>query len=147
VIDVKVCRLECESSRAYGYAVALNDNKNEAMERTIEVAGISDDLLARLDQRARQIGVDRNSYLRKLIERAVAPPSSAATLAELLSPIHDFIEAHGIWERRSSVSSPRKWPGRAVNHGEWRIRVGHRAFLIAYSFFRRQLRAVWRLPF
>lgn len=98
VLEAKVCRLECESSRAYRYAVALNDNKNEAMERTIEVAGISDDLLARLDQRARQIGVDRNSYLRKLIERAVAPPSSAATLAEFLAPIHDFTEAHGIWE-------------------------------------------------
>jgi hypothetical protein len=84
---------------SYGYAVALNDNKkNVAMERTIEVAGISDELLARLDQRARQIGVDRNSYVRKLIDRAVAPPSSAATLAELLAPIHDFTEAHGISE-------------------------------------------------
>jgi hypothetical protein len=46
------------------------------MERTIEVAGISDELLALLDRRARQIGVDRNSYVRKLIERAVSPPSS-----------------------------------------------------------------------
>jgi hypothetical protein len=61
VIDVKVCRPESESSRAYGYAIALNGNKNEAMERTIEVAGISDELLALLDRRARQVGVDRNS--------------------------------------------------------------------------------------
>jgi hypothetical protein len=37
----------------YGYAIALNGNKNEAMERTIEVAGISDELLALLDRRAR----------------------------------------------------------------------------------------------
>lgn len=68
-------------------------------ERTIEVRGISDELLARLDQRARQIGVDRNSYLKKLIERAVAPPGSATTLAELLTPVHDFTEAHGISEK------------------------------------------------
>ena len=68
------------------------------MERTIEVAGISDELLVRLDERARQIGVDRNSYVRKLIERAVAPPGSASNMAELLTPVHDFTEAHGISE-------------------------------------------------
>ena len=68
------------------------------MERSIEVPGITDELLVRLDQRVRQIGVDRNSYVRKLIERAVAPPSSASTLAELLAPVHDFTEAHGISE-------------------------------------------------
>lgn len=66
------------------------------VERTIEVPGISDELLARFDQRARQIGVDRNSYLKKLIERAVAPANAAATLSELLTPAHDFTEAHGI---------------------------------------------------
>ena len=68
------------------------------MERTIEVPGISDELLARLDRRARDIGVDRNSYLRSLIERAVAPPGAATTLAELLNPAHDFTEVHGISE-------------------------------------------------
>jgi len=68
------------------------------MERTIEVAGISDELLVRLDERARQIGVDRNSYVRKLIERALAPPNSATTLGELLAPVHDFTEAHSISE-------------------------------------------------
>jgi hypothetical protein len=68
------------------------------MEHTIEVAGITEDLLVRLDQRARQIGVDRDSYVRKLIERAVAPPSSATTLGELLAPVHDFTEAHNISE-------------------------------------------------
>jgi Protein of unknown function (DUF1552) len=101
-LEVQLSRIQrgrqSDFAVSYGYAVALNDNKNEAMERTIEVAGISDELLALLDRRARQIGVDRNSYVRKLIERAVAPPSSAATLAELLAPIHDFTEAHGISE-------------------------------------------------
>lgn len=68
------------------------------MERIIEVVGISDELLVRLDQRARQIGVDRSSYVRKLIERAVAPPTGATAIAELLAPVHDFTEAHGISE-------------------------------------------------
>ena len=68
------------------------------MERTIEVPGISEELLARLDRSAHDIGVDRNSYLRSLIERAVAPPGAATTLAELLNPVHDFTEAHGISE-------------------------------------------------
>ena len=69
------------------------------MERTIEVAGISDELLSRLDERASQIGVDRSSYVRRLIERAVAPPDSAGSLAELLAPAHDYTEAHGISEQ------------------------------------------------
>src|SRR5438067_12261273 len=66
------------------------------MERSIEVGGISDELLGQLDERARQIGIDRNSYVRKIIERAVAPPNAASTLSELLTPVHDFTEAHGI---------------------------------------------------
>jgi hypothetical protein len=66
------------------------------MERTIEIGGISDELLGQLDARARQIGIDRNLYVRKIIERAVAPPSAASTLSELLGPVHDFTEAHGI---------------------------------------------------
>ncbi len=69
------------------------------MEWTIEVAGISDELLSQLDERASQIGVDRNSYVRRLIERAVAPPASASTLSELLAPVHDYTEARGISEK------------------------------------------------
>ena len=69
------------------------------MERTIEVGGISDELLGLLDERARQIGIDRNSYVRKIIERAVAPPGAATTLSELLTPVHDFTEAHGISDK------------------------------------------------
>jgi len=66
------------------------------MERTIEVVGISDELLDRLDQQADRIGVDRSSYVRRLIERAVAPPGSWSTLAELVAPLHDYTESHGI---------------------------------------------------
>ena len=69
------------------------------MDRTIEIAGISDELLLRLEERAQQIGVDRNSLVRRLIERAVAPADSWNTLGELLAPIHDYSEAHGLSER------------------------------------------------
>ncbi len=69
------------------------------MGRTIEIAGISDELLRRLDERASRIGIDRSSYIRKLIERAVAPPSSGSTLAELLASLHDQTEARGISEK------------------------------------------------
>ncbi len=68
------------------------------MEQTIEITGVSEELLSRLDERASQMGVDRSSYIRRLIERAVAPPSSAATLGELLAPVHDYTEAHGLSE-------------------------------------------------
>jgi len=66
------------------------------MERTIEIAGLSDELLSQLDERASQIGVDRSSYVRRLIERAVAPPASTSTLSELLAPVHDYTEARRI---------------------------------------------------
>lgn len=66
------------------------------MERTVEIRGISDELLGELDERARQIGIDRSSYVRKIIERAVATPSAARILSELLTPVHDFTEAHCI---------------------------------------------------
>ena len=69
------------------------------MERTIQIAGISDEVLSRLDERASQIGLDRNSYVRRLIERAVAPSASACTVGELLAPVHDHTEARGISEQ------------------------------------------------
>ena len=69
------------------------------MDRTIEIPGISDDLLCRLEERAHEIGVDRNSFVRRLIERAVAPPDSWSTFGELLAPIHDYTEAHHLSEQ------------------------------------------------
>lgn len=69
------------------------------MERTIEIAGISEELLGQLDERASQIGVDRSSYVRRLIERAVAPPGPTSTLGELLIPVHDYTEALGVSEK------------------------------------------------
>jgi hypothetical protein len=121
------------------------------MERTIEVTGISEELLARLDRRAREIGVDRDSFLRKVIERAHAPPSSAATMVELLAPIHDFTEAHGFseaeierffGEQLAESRRQRRESGRA-----WRIQLGRGASLTASSFFRQLFRAARRLPF
>ena len=69
------------------------------MGRTIEIAGISDELISRLDERAGQLGVGRDAYLRRLIERAVAPADAWLPLGELLAPSHDYTEAHGISEK------------------------------------------------
>ena len=68
------------------------------MERRIEIEGVSDELLGRLDERASQIGLDRSSYVRRLIERAVAPPALARTLGDLLAPVHDSTDVQGILE-------------------------------------------------
>ena len=68
------------------------------MERTIQVAGISDELLSQLDERASEIGIDRSSYIRILIERAVAPSNTASKLAEILGPVQDYTEAQGMSE-------------------------------------------------
>ena len=37
--------------------------------------------------------------MRRLIERAVAPPGSWSTLTELVAPLHDYTESHGISEK------------------------------------------------
>jgi hypothetical protein len=68
------------------------------MPKPIEIGGIDDELLTRLDERANQVGVNRDVFVRRLIERAVAPPSSWQSLSEFLAPVHDFTEAHGISE-------------------------------------------------
>ena len=101
----------------------LDDNGNIVMERTIEVGGISDELLDQLDERARQIGIDRNSYVRKIIERAVAPPRAASTLTELLTPVHDFTEARGISDEqveqffKDQVAESRRQRRKPGEHG------------------------------
>lgn len=68
------------------------------MAHTIQVDGLTDEVLSRLDDRAREIGVARNAYVRRLIERAVAPQDAWTPLAELLAPSHDYTEAQGISE-------------------------------------------------
>ena len=68
------------------------------MNRTIEIGGMSDELIERLDQSAKQVGVGRAAFVRRLIERAVAPPEEWQTLSEFLDPLHDYTEAHGMRE-------------------------------------------------
>lgn len=70
------------------------------MRLAIEIDGISDELLSQLGERARQIGVDRVAFVRRLIERAVAPPSEWQPLSEFLAPLHDYTEAHGLTEEK-----------------------------------------------
>jgi hypothetical protein len=75
---------------------------------TIEVAGIPDELLELLDERVRQRGGDRASFIRELIrkelQRDVPPsdegplPQSGMSFDELLSPVHEQAAARGITE-------------------------------------------------
>src|ERR1700757_4751697 len=83
-------RLPPDRPRAISSSSGLDNNRDVAMQRTIEVDGVNDELLSQLDARAQQLGMDRSSYLRKLMECAVAPPSAAVSLRDLLAPVHDF---------------------------------------------------------
>ena len=61
--------------------------------------------------------------MRRLIERAVAPPDSWNTLGELLAPVHDYTEAHGISEEeieqffRNQVTETRRESRRSDDGG------------------------------
>ena len=64
--------------------------------RTIEISGLSEEVMSQLDKRARQVGVAPQVYARRLIERAVSPPGQWASLNDILAPVHDYTEALGI---------------------------------------------------
>lgn len=64
------------------------------MSQAIHVPGLSDEVLARLRERASQIGIDPASYVRHLIERDLAPPHSGLSFAEILDPVHEYARAH-----------------------------------------------------
>ena len=73
---------------------------------TIEVAGISDELLERLDERVRQWGGDRASFIRDLIRRELQRdsqlseegprPHSEMSFDEILTPVHEQAAASGM---------------------------------------------------
>jgi len=66
------------------------------MTLSIQLPEIPEELLHRLDERARRAGVDRAAYIRRLIERDLLPPDSRMTFEEILAPVH--AATHGIPE-------------------------------------------------
>lgn len=63
------------------------------MTHTIEVTGIPEELLRRLDERVRDVGTDREQYIRDLLARDLERPSS---LRELFAPVREDFVASGM---------------------------------------------------
>lgn len=65
---------------------------------TIEITGVPDDLLKRLDESVQKHGGDRNGHIRELIERGLKleqAPHAGMTFAELLAPVHEYSRRMG----------------------------------------------------
>ena len=62
------------------------------MSMTIEVS-IPDDMIPRLEQKARSAGLDREQYVRDLVSRELAGPR---TFDEILGGFRDDVAASGI---------------------------------------------------
>jgi metal-responsive CopG/Arc/MetJ family transcriptional regulator len=66
---------------------------------TIEVTGIPEDLLQRLDKWMREQGRDRSQFIREIIEEKLQEhekPQSGKTFAEILAPLQQDFEATGM---------------------------------------------------
>jgi hypothetical protein len=62
---------------------------------TIEVSGLSESVVKAVSERAREVGVATEDYVRYLIEEDVASPLSARVL---YAPVREQIKASGISE-------------------------------------------------
>ena len=67
---------------------------------TIEITGIPSELLRRLDERVRQCGGDRNTYIREVLEKELAGPQPGSGLAfdEIAAPLRQDFQASGMSE-------------------------------------------------
>jgi hypothetical protein len=74
---------------------------------TIEVTDISDELLELLDERVREMGSDRASFVRELIRSELqrasptpteVPPHAEMTFEKILKPVHEQAAASGLDE-------------------------------------------------
>ena len=66
---------------------------------TIEVTGLPDDVLQRLDSWMREQGRDRSEFIREIIEEKLQDhenPTAASTFAEILAPLQQDFEATGM---------------------------------------------------
>lgn len=67
---------------------------------TIEVAGIPDDLLRRLDQKVQERGGDRSGYIREMLEKDLREdaPRSGTAFDEIAAPLRQDFQASGMTE-------------------------------------------------
>jgi predicted transcriptional regulator len=66
---------------------------------TIEVTGIPEDLLKRLDKWMLELGRDRSQFIREIIEEKLQQqekPHPGMTFAEILAPLQQDFEANGM---------------------------------------------------
>ena len=68
-----------------------------SMGSTIELRDLPPELLSELDERAREKGLDRQSYVLRLIERNLC--DQPASLDEILRPIREDFAATGMSEQ------------------------------------------------
>jgi hypothetical protein len=66
------------------------------MESAIELRDLSAELLSQLDERAKQRGMDRQSYVVRLIKRDLS--GSATSIDEILAPVREDFNATGMTE-------------------------------------------------
>jgi hypothetical protein len=66
------------------------------MGASIELQNVPEGLVARIDARARQTGVDRQTYLLRLIQQDLSDAVSGRPLAEILEPVHHATEEKGL---------------------------------------------------
>jgi hypothetical protein len=67
------------------------------MGSTIELRDLPPELLSELDERAKEKGLDRQSYVIRLIERNLF--DQGATFDEILAPIREDFKAAGMSEQ------------------------------------------------
>ena len=67
------------------------------MGSTIELRDLPPELLSELDERAKERGLDRQSYVLRLIERNLL--DRGATFDEILAPVREDFKATGMTEQ------------------------------------------------
>ncbi len=82
------------SDKAWSFMGANLEAARDKVTRTIELSGVPEELIKRLDERLREVGQDRAEYLINLIQRDLERPT--LTLREIFAPVREEIRESGI---------------------------------------------------
>ena len=79
--------------------VELEQGKKAMATQTITVSGVTEETLSRLDEKAQQLGVNREDYIREILKREARKPSagvhSRMSFSEILAPMQAEAERLG----------------------------------------------------